>query len=150
MLLKTFSVNRFVIESSISSGFISLVSNQLQSNDVQIRWKNHDKTILFRADGQKAGQKEPRAQSLACQTGRITPGRASASSISRQALILRRRQTQQSGSPEALAVSPPHTEHFAGFFNRTGEMERFACSRISGGTTGSAFGCNFRLMTFSV
>jgi hypothetical protein len=67
-------------------------------------------------------------------------------SISRQALILRRRQTQHSGSATPVAVSAPQTEHRTAFFNPSGEIDRFACSRISGEITGSGFVCTFRLM----
>src|ERR1022692_2014602 len=67
-------------------------------------------------------------------------------SISRQALILRRRQTQQRGSLATVEVSAPQTEQIAGFFRRSGENARFACSRISGGTTISGFPSVFRLI----
>lgn len=66
--------------------------------------------------------------------------------MSRQALILRRRQTQQSGSSPAITVSAPHTEHFATFLRWSAVIDRFACSRISAGITGSALGCTFRLI----
>ena len=42
-------------------------------------------------------------------------------SISRQALIFKRRQTQHSGSAAAMVVSAPHTEHLAAFLRRSGE-----------------------------
>ncbi|SPF39957.1 hypothetical protein SBA4_2460007 [Candidatus Sulfopaludibacter sp. SbA4] len=67
-------------------------------------------------------------------------------SISRHALIFKRRHTQQSGSPTPLAVSAPHTEQTGPFFRLSGEIDRFACSRISGEITGSGFGCAFRLI----
>jgi hypothetical protein len=67
-------------------------------------------------------------------------------SISRQALIFSLRQTQQSGSADPLLVSDPQTEHFTGFFNRSSEIDRFAPSSSSAGTTGSGFDCNFRLI----
>lgn len=68
-------------------------------------------------------------------------------SISRQALILSRRQTQQSCSLDASTrVSAPHTEHLQAFFKRSGEMDCLACSSISAGMTGSGFGCNFRFI----
>ena len=67
-------------------------------------------------------------------------------SMSRQALILRRRHTQQSGSLPTADVSPPHTEHFTVCLRRSGEIESFACSRISGGTTDSGFSCAFRFI----
>ena len=47
-----------------------------------------------------------------------------------------------------MAVSAPQTEHLAGFFSRSGEMERLACSRISAGTIGSAFVGVFRRMNY--
>ena len=54
-------------------------------------------------------------------------------SISRQALILRRRQTQQSGSLAAKTmVSAPQTAHLAAFFRRSGEIDCFACSNSLG------------------
>ena len=56
-------------------------------------------------------------------------------SISRQALIFSRRHTQQSGSSPPAVVSAPHTEHATAFFSRSGEIDRFACSRISGDMT---------------
>jgi hypothetical protein len=71
-------------------------------------------------------------------------------SISRQALILRRRHTQHSGSVAAIAVSAPQTEHLTALVRRSGEMARFACSRISAGTTGSDLGCAFRLIPLQV
>ena len=67
-------------------------------------------------------------------------------SMSRQALILRRRHTQHSGSLPPVEVSPPQTVQRAGFFSRSGEMASFACSSISAGTTVSVFGCALRLM----
>ena len=67
-------------------------------------------------------------------------------SISRQALTLRRRQTQQSGSVDPIVVSAPQTEHKTTFFRRSVEIDCFACSRIWGGMTGSGFGCILRLM----
>ena len=69
-------------------------------------------------------------------------------SMSRQALILRRRHTQHSGSEPATAVSAPQTEHFVVFFRRSVEIDCFACSRISGAMMGSDFGCTLRLIGF--
>src|ERR1017187_8201525 len=71
-------------------------------------------------------------------------------SISRQALILRRRHTQHNGSVAAMVVSAPQTEHLTTLLRRSGEMARFACSRISTGTTGSDLGCAFRLIPLQV
>jgi ATP-binding cassette, subfamily F, member 3 len=71
-------------------------------------------------------------------------------SISRQALILSRRHTQHNGSAAAMVVSAPQTEHLTALLKRSGEMARFACSRISAGTTGSDLGCAFRLMRLQV
>jgi len=68
-------------------------------------------------------------------------------SISRQALILRRRQTQQSGSLDTVEVSAPQTEQTGGFLSRSGEKARFACSRISGDTTTSGLICGFRFIS---
>ena len=69
-------------------------------------------------------------------------------SISRQALILSRRQTQHSGSlPPKTIVSAAHTEHFAAFLKRSVDIDCFACSSISAGTTGSDFICNLRFIT---
>ena len=65
-------------------------------------------------------------------------------SMSRQALILRRRQTQQSGSEPVPGASAPHTVHLESFFNRSGKAERLACSRSSAGTMGATFGWIFR------
>jgi hypothetical protein len=70
--------------------------------------------------------------------------------MSRQALILRRRQTQHSGSEPAIAVSAPQTEHLVVFFRRSVEIDCFACSRISGAMIGSGFGCALRLICFPV
>jgi len=68
-------------------------------------------------------------------------------SISRQALILRRRQTQQSCSLDAKAiVSAPQTEQLHAFFRRSGDMDCLACSSISAGTTGSDLGSVLRFM----
>jgi hypothetical protein len=41
-------------------------------------------------------------------------------------------------------VSAPHTEQTGPFFKLSGEIDRFACSRISGEITGSGFACAFR------
>ena len=69
-------------------------------------------------------------------------------SISRHALILSRRHTQQSGSLEARTmVSAPQTEHLHAFLRRSGEMDCFACSSISAGITGSDFSCGLRFIT---
>lgn len=65
-------------------------------------------------------------------------------SMSRQALILRRRQTQQSGSEPVPGASAPHTVHLESFFNRSGKAERLACSRSSAGTMGATFAWIFR------
>jgi hypothetical protein len=70
--------------------------------------------------------------------------------MSRQALILRRRHTQHSGSELAMAVSAPQTEHLAAFFRRSVEIDCFACSRISAAMIGSVFGCAFRFICFPV
>ncbi len=67
-------------------------------------------------------------------------------SISRHALILSRRQTQHRGSGAAIVVSAPQTEHLTAFVKRSGEIARFACSRISAGTTASGFSCAFRFI----
>jgi len=67
-------------------------------------------------------------------------------SISRHALIFRRRQTQHNGSSAAIVVSAPQTEHFTVLVRRSGEMARRACSRISAGTTVSDFGCALRFI----
>ena len=68
-------------------------------------------------------------------------------SISRQALILSLRQTQQSGSPAArTVVSALHTEHFSSFFRRSGETDFFACSNRPAGTTCSGFGWILRFI----
>ncbi len=64
-------------------------------------------------------------------------------SISRQALIFRRRQTQHKGSFPALVVSAEQTEHLASLVMRSGETDRLACSSRSGGTTGSILVCIF-------
>ena len=73
---------------------------------------------------------------------------AACCSISRQALIFSLRQTQQRGSlPIIAVVSALHTEHLAAFFRRSGEMDCFACSRISTGTTGSDLACNLRFIS---
>jgi hypothetical protein len=45
-----------------------------------------------------------------------------------------------------VLVSAPQTVHLPLFFKRSTEIERLACSRISGGTTGSCLGCGFRLI----
>jgi hypothetical protein len=66
-------------------------------------------------------------------------------SLSRHALILRRRQTQQSASSPTPALSPPQTEQARTFFTLSGEIEFFASSSISAGTTGSGLGWIFRL-----
>jgi hypothetical protein len=66
--------------------------------------------------------------------------------MSRQALILRRRHTQQSGSVADAEVSPPQTEHLADFFSLSAEIACFACSSISTGTTGSSLVCGLRLI----
>ena len=59
-------------------------------------------------------------------------------SISRQALIFKRRHTQQRGSLPTVVVSPPHTEHFATLVvSLSLEIDRLACSSRSAGTTGS-------------
>ena len=63
--------------------------------------------------------------------------------MSRQALIFKRRQTQQSGSAPASVVSAPQTVHLEPFRMRSTEMARFACSSIWGGTTGSNLGVDF-------
>src|SRR5579871_3333588 len=57
--------------------------------------------------------------------------------MSCQALILRRRHTQQSSSAVPSATSAPQTAHLATLLALSGEMERLACSRISGATIGS-------------
>jgi hypothetical protein len=67
-------------------------------------------------------------------------------SLSRQALIFKRRQTQQSCSGSSEDVSAPHTVHFRVFFNWSFDKERLAFSRISAGTTGSDLACVFRLI----
>jgi hypothetical protein len=66
--------------------------------------------------------------------------------MSRQALIFKRRQTQQSGSAAASAVSAPQTVHLEPFGMRSAEMARLACSRIWGGTTNSNLGFDFRFI----
>jgi hypothetical protein len=69
--------------------------------------------------------------------------------MSRQALIFKRRQTQQTqhnGSLPKALVSLPQTEHLQSFLRRSGETDNFACSRISAGITASGLGCSFRLM----
>jgi len=71
-------------------------------------------------------------------------------SISRHALILSRRHTQQSGSPAATTVvSALHTEHFSTFLRRSGETDFFACSNMSGGTTRSILAWTLRFIRFS-
>src|SRR6185369_18055914 len=56
-------------------------------------------------------------------------------------------QTQQSCSLAARAmVSAPHTEHLHAFFRRSGEIDCFACSRISAGITGSDLDCSLRFI----
>jgi hypothetical protein len=67
-------------------------------------------------------------------------------SMSRQALIFKRRQTQQSGSDPASVVVAPQTVHLEPFRMRSAETARFACSRIWGETTGSNLGFNFLFM----
>jgi hypothetical protein len=69
--------------------------------------------------------------------------------MSRQALILSRRQTQHRGSENWLDVSVPHTEHFTFLLSLSAVSERTACSRISGGITGSGLVCGLRLMSSS-
>ena len=44
-------------------------------------------------------------------------------------------------------VAPPQTEHFMTGVRRSGEIERFACSSISAGTTVSGLGCSFRFIS---
>ena len=44
-------------------------------------------------------------------------------------------------------VSPPQTEHFVTGVRRSAEIERFACSSISAGTTVSGLGSSFRLIS---
>jgi hypothetical protein len=57
-------------------------------------------------------------------------------SVSRQALILRRRQTQQSSSVEKGATSSPHTTHLPGFLDRAGWAS--ATTRAGAGFRGLA------------
>jgi len=46
-----------------------------------------------------------------------------------------------------MVVSAPQTEHLgAALLKRSGEIESFACSRISAGTTVSDFGCALRFI----
>ena len=71
-------------------------------------------------------------------------------SISRQALIFSRRQTQHKGSAATMVVSAPQTEHLTALVRRSGEIARLACSRISAGTSVSGFGCAFRFMRLQV
>jgi hypothetical protein len=67
--------------------------------------------------------------------------------MSRHALIFRRRHTQHSGSPAAsTVVSALQTMHLAAFLKRSEEMDCFACSRISAGTTGSDLVGTLRFM----
>jgi hypothetical protein len=71
-------------------------------------------------------------------------------SMSRQALIFRRRQTQHSGSSEPSAVSDPQTKHLTGgFFARSVEMDWHASSNNSAGITGSDFAVVLRRMDTS-
>jgi len=58
--------------------------------------------------------------------------------MSCQALILRRRHTQQSSSAEGSVTSDPQTVHLVIGFTLSDEIDRLACSRISGETIGSA------------
>src|ERR1035437_2504284 len=104
-------------------------------------------TTLFRSDGSvcptltRQGLCSCGAGAFACQPiGRRYSCAGICCSLSCQALILRRRQTQHSGSPPASEASAPQTEHFAAFVSRSGEMERLACSNNSLGTTGSILG----------
>ncbi len=69
-------------------------------------------------------------------------------SESRHALIFKRRHTQQRSSDSCGPVSgvhdPPHTPHlFVAAIGRSGSIDFFAISRISGETTGSALGFFF-------
>ena len=59
---------------------------------------------------------------------------------------MRRRHTQQSGSAPTPDVSSPQTEHLHGFLRRSLEIDSFACSNTSAGTTGSGFAVIFRLI----
>src|SRR6266852_2414781 len=71
--------------------------------------------------------------------------------MSRQALILRRRQTQQSCSAAASVTSAPQTVHLVTLLALSGEMDRLACSRISGETIGPAgLGGALRLIEDSI
>src|SRR5579862_6575096 len=58
--------------------------------------------------------------------------------MSCHALIFRRRQTQQRCSEAASVTSAPQTVHLVTLFALSGEMDRLACSRISGETIGAA------------
>jgi len=60
-------------------------------------------------------------------------------SISRQALIFSRRQTQHNGSALTSGVSLPQTPHFVTFLRLSVEIERLASSSIPAGTTASGF-----------
>ncbi|MCC6539845.1 MAG: hypothetical protein IT162_20020 [Bryobacterales bacterium] len=72
-------------------------------------------------------------------------------SLSRQALIFRRRQTQQSFSVEIAEQALPQTVHLAGAavtaawrsLSVVSDEARLALSRISGETTGTAAGNGF-------
>jgi len=71
-------------------------------------------------------------------------------SLSRQALIFRRRHTQQSRSLEIAEQTLPQTVHLAGAaaaarrsLSVVSDEARLALSRISGETTGSAAGAGF-------
>lgn len=64
--------------------------------------------------------------------------------MSRQALILRRRQTQHRSSCEEGLPGEPQTTQREGAFDRSTTTEAFAFARISLGTTGSVLGCGLR------
>jgi len=49
-----------------------------------------------------------------------------------------------------MEVSAPHTAQWDVLFRRSGETERLACSKISAGTTWSAFGCGFRFICYGL
>jgi hypothetical protein len=64
--------------------------------------------------------------------------------MSRQALILRRRQTQHRSSCEEGLPGDPQTTQREGAFDRSTTTEALAFARISLGTTGSILGCGLR------
>jgi hypothetical protein len=67
-------------------------------------------------------------------------------SISRHALIFKRRQTQHKSSLAVAGVSAPQTEHFESFLSLSVLKDSFACSSISAAITASTLGCIFLLM----